>query len=125
MQCTYLDPPSVINLIMCALFEKWRRMIVMFVGNMLHERFPFGCDHVLKSLLGGCGTPVEMVADSFYPVSYFLTALLFAQLQHLLSNRSSNVPDVKVVGTTRLAFPYPFGNAPVAIRYKDHNCKAN
>ena len=148
----------------------------MFVGNMLHKRFPFGCDHLLKSLLGGCSTasspvaplvrrgagnrsprsdsslatssrsrpfvlsqspnllfalrkilekpvedagcstPVEMVTDSFYPVSYFLTALLFAQLQHLLSNGSSIVPDVKVVGTSRLAFPYPFGNAPVAIR---------
>ena len=146
----------------------------MFVGNMLHKRFPFGCDHLLKSLLGGCSTasspvaplvrrgagnrsprsdsslatssrsrlfvlsqspnlplrkilekpvedagcstPVEMVTNSFYPVSYFLAALLFAQLQHLLSNGSSIVPDVKVVGTSRLAFPYPFGNAPVAIR---------
>ena len=96
-------------------------MIFMFVGNMFHERFPFGCDHLLKSLIGGCGTPVEMAMDSFYPVSYFL----FAQLQHLFSNRSSNVPDVKVVGTTRLAFLYPFGNVPVAIRYKDYNCKAN
>ena len=88
----------------------------MFDGNMFHERFPYGYDHLLKSLLGGCGTPVEMVTDFFYPVSYLLTALLFAQLQHLLSNGSSIVPDVKVVGTSRLAFPYPFGNAPVAIR---------
>ena len=69
----------------------------MFVGNMLHERFPFGYDRLLKSLLGGCSTPVEVVTDSFYPVSYFLTAPLFTQLQHLLSNGSSIVPDVKVV----------------------------
>ena len=52
----------------------------MFVGNVFHERFPFGRDHFLKALLGGCGTPVEMVTNSFYPVSYLLTALLFAQL---------------------------------------------
>jgi len=46
---------------MRTLFEKWRGMIFMLVGNMLHERLPFGCDHLLKALLGGCGTPVEMV----------------------------------------------------------------
>lgn len=119
------DPPTVINLIMSTLFEKCRGMIFMFVGNMLHERFPFGCDHLLKALLGGCCTPVQMVADSFYPVCYLLTALLFAQLQHLLSNGSSNVPDVKEMGTTRLAFTYPLGNAPVAIRYEDYNCDAH
>ena len=115
------DPPTVINLIMSTLFEKCGGVIFMFVGNMLHERFPFGCDHLLKALLGGCCTPVQMVADSFYPVCYLLTALLFAQLQHLLSNGSSNVPDVKEMGTTRLAFTYPLGNAPVAIRYEDYN----
>lgn len=121
----YPDAPLVVNLLICTLLEKWRQMIVMFVGNMLHKRFPFGCHHLLEALLGGCGTPVEMVTDSFYPVSYLLTALLFSQLQHLLSNGSSNVPDVKVMGTTRLAFPYPLGNAPVAIRYKDYNSEAN
>lgn len=48
----------------------------MFVGNMLHKRFPFGCDHLLEAVLGGFGTPVEIVAYSFYPVSYLLAALL-------------------------------------------------
>ena len=33
------DPPLVINLIMCKLCEKCKGMILMFVGNMLHERF--------------------------------------------------------------------------------------
>jgi len=80
----YPDAPLVVNLLICTLLEKWRQMIVMFVGNMLHKRFPFGCHHLLEALLGGCGTPVEMVAYFVYPVSQFLTAILFAQVQHCL-----------------------------------------
>ena len=163
-------------------FEKTRGMIFMFVGNMLHKRFPFGCDHLLKSLLGGCSTasspvaplvrrgagnrsprsdsslatssrsrlfvlsqspnlppgkilekpvedagcswPVEMVTDYFYQVSYFLTALLFAQLQHLLSNGSSIVPDVKVVDNMTQSSFHMTSNGDVSVRYKCGNSEA-
>lgn len=90
-------------------------MIAMFVYNMVDKRFPFGQYQISKSYFSGHCTPVEMVADAFYPEKKLLTPFLFPIACNLSCDGLCHMPQVEIMLCQGLFFSYPFGNAVMSV----------
>ena len=124
LSLTNLNPSPTSNIPVGTLIKIFT-MAIMFVGHMPHKWIPLCCYYVIISQLGRCHTPIKVIADSFHPIKNFLTSFFFAQLQHCFSNRTCNMPNVEVVWTLRLAFPYPLRYASMPVWDKHKNTDAN
>ena len=114
------DPPLVINLIMCKLCEKCRGMILMFVGNMLHERFH------LAVIISWKPSLVDVAHQYRWLRTPVTQSAIFSQPSSLPSGSIFFPMDGAMCQmSNKWAQPGWLSRIHVAIRYEEYNCKAH
>ena len=100
---------------MGTLWEERIWVVLMFIGYMSHYWLPFCKDQVLKALLSGTRTPINMVLNTFHPFLYYSTSRLLTCFKHFFANRTGNMPNVIEVFGLRSALSDPLSDTSVAV----------
>ena len=123
-ELTNFEPVSLGDRTMCTSLEQVVRMFSVLVANVPDERLPLGQYHVPKASHGWSSTPMEMILHRFLPFCDELASTLFSNLEKLLCNRFSDMPDIEEVFCAWLLFSYPLCYGTVPIGNEDRNRQA-